>query len=313
MMKTLASSLKFESSDPAKFRLHVLEYGKHHGVAATCEAFQVGRSTYYEWRQAFHTSKGKLVSLVPRSTRPKKTRTMIVDARLSGLIKSVRETYGRVGKDKLKVLVSAYADSLGISGYSAGKIGKIIKRNNYFFDITKQKHKLRVSRSRVRRVGKDICPGYIEMDSVIVWANGIGLRLLTIMDIVTKVAYAKRVKSGAAIHTIEALREFESQYEIPIHTVQTDNGSEFLGDFHEYLEQRKTTHLFTYPRSPRINGAIERFNRTIQEECVERCDWQTNPDKGDASLTRYLNWYNTTRPHTALNYLTPQKYAAQYT
>ncbi len=31
-MKTLSSSLKYESSDPAKFRLHVLEYGKVHGV-----------------------------------------------------------------------------------------------------------------------------------------------------------------------------------------------------------------------------------------------------------------------------------------
>lgn len=312
-MKTLDSSLKFAASDPARFRLHVLEYGKKHGVKAALEAFHLGRSTYYDWRQAFSKTQGKLVSLVPKSTRPIHTRTMQVDARLVTLIKSVREQYGRIGKDKLKVLVAAYADSLDIEGYSAGKIGKIIKRNNYFFDVPKQKHKLQFSRSRVRRVGKDIKPGYIEMDSVIVYGNGIKLRLLTIMDIVTKVAYSERVKSGAAEHTIHALQVFEARYPVPIHTIQTDNGSEFLGDFHEYLEQRKITHLFTYPRSPRVNGAIERFNRTIQEECVERCDWQINPLKGDEQLTHYLNWYNTTRPHAALNYLTPQKYALQYT
>lgn len=312
-MKTLDSSLKFESSDPAKFRLHVLEYGKKHGVRATCEAFQVGRSTYHEWRQAFVRSKGRLVSLVPRSTRPNHTRTMRVDERLVALIKSVREQYGRIGKDKLRVLVSAYADSLGIEGYSAGKIGKIIKRNNYFFDVPKQKHKLRFSRSRVRRVGKDLKPGYLEMDSILVYGNGKGLRLLTIMDIVTKVAYAERVKSGASVHTTQALKAFESKYQLSIHTIQTDNGSEFLGDFHEYLEERRITHLFTYPRSPRVNGAIERFNRTIQEVCVTRCDWQIDPFKGDEQLVHHLNWYNCQRPHAALNYLTPQKYALQYT
>ena len=133
------------------------------------------------------------------------------------------------------------------------------------------------------------------------------------MDIVTKVAYAMRVKSGASIHTITALKAFEAKYHIPIHTIQTDNGSEFLGDFHDYTEQRSITHLFTYHRSPRVNGAIERFNRTIQEESVERCDWQTDPDKGDAQIAKYLSWYNETRPHAALNYLTPQKYALQYT
>lgn len=311
-MKTLDSAFKFNGSDPAKFRLHVLEYGEKFGARAACEAFRVGKSTYYDWRQAFQISKRKLVSLVPRSTRPHHTRTMFVDERLAFLIKSVRMKYGRVGKEKLKILVAAYADSLGIKGYSAGKIGKIIKRNNYFFDVPKQKHKLRFARSRVRRVDKDVKPGYIEMDSVIVYGNGTKLRLLTIMDIVTKVAYARRVKSGASAHTIEALKEFEERYEIPIHTTQTDNGSEFLGDFHEYLEDKGINHLFTYPRSPRVNGAIERFNRTVQEECVERCDWQINPLKGDEALTHYLDWYNTTRPHAALNYLAPLKYAEQY-
>lgn len=266
LMKTLSSSLKFENSDPAKFRLHVLEYAGKYSVRAACEAFQVGRSTYYDWKQAFSKTKGKLASLVPKSTRPTHTRTMCVDDRLVSLIKYIRQQYGRIGKEKLVVLVTAYADSLGIPGYSAGKIGKIIKRNNYFFDVPKQKHKLRFSRSRVRRVGKDIRPGYLEMDSVIMWGNGVCLRLLTIMDIVTKVAYAQRVKSGSAKHTIEALNAFEARYHLSIHTVQTDNGSEFLGDFNEYLERRRINHLFIYPRCPRVNGAIERFNRTIQEE-----------------------------------------------
>lgn len=59
-MKTLRSSFKFASSDPAKFRLHVLEYGKKYGARAACDAFKVGKSTYYDWRQAFAHPPGKV-------------------------------------------------------------------------------------------------------------------------------------------------------------------------------------------------------------------------------------------------------------
>lgn len=227
-MKTLASSLKYEHSDPAKFRLHVLEYGKTHGVKAALEAFHVGRSTYFEWKQAFTTSRGKLVSLVPQSTRPHKTRRMEVDERLLTFIKSVREAYGRVGKTKLKILVAAYAGSLGVSGYGSTKIGKIIKGNHYFFDFKRSKNRAAFSRNRVRRVGKDVKPGYIELDSIVVYAGTTKLRFVTIMDVVTKVAYAERVKSGLSHHTVAVFQRFQSNYAIPIHTVQTDNGSEFL-------------------------------------------------------------------------------------
>lgn len=312
-MKTLTSSLGIEINDPARFRLKVLEFAKEHGVKATLSAYGISRRTYYYWLSSFKQSQGKLISLVPQSTKPKRTRRMEVDERLIDFIKSVREKYGRVGKEKLRVLLDAYAESLGVSSYSPGKIGKIIKRYNYFFDPPKQKHKLRYVRSRVRRVGKDVKPGYVEMDTVIVWANGVKLRLVTIVDIVTKVAHASRITGGYAKNTIQTLEEFSHTYNIPIHTVQTDNGSEFLGDFHHYLETQSIKHLFIYPRCPKVNGVVERFNRTIQEECIERFpEWQIDPEAGDRNLSQYLNWYNSTRPHASLNYLTPLKFAEQY-
>lgn len=306
--------MKYESSDPTKFRLHVLEYGKKHGVAATLEAFHVGRSTYYEWRQAFTQSKGKLVSLVPKSTRPKHTRSMKVDPRLLDLIKSVREQYGRVGKAKLKILVAAYANSLGVSGYGTTKIGKLIKRNNYFFDFTRKKNIQSFSRARVKRVSKDVLPGYIEIDSIVIYAGTTKLRFVTLVDVVTKVAYSERVRSGLSAHTVKVFESFRSKYNLAIHTVQTDNGSEFLKDFHDHLESQSITHLFTYPHSPKVNGVVERFNRTIQEEFIERCEaWWLDPLKGDQKLIEYLSWYNEVRPHASLKYLTPLKYAEQYT
>ncbi len=92
-------------------------------------------------------------------------------------------------------------------------------------------------------------------------------------------------------------------------TVQTDNGSEFLGAFEEYLVREKIEHIFTYPHSPRINGVIERFNRTIQEEFVERCDslWHDRI-KADERLQKYLQWYNEIRPHHSLGLKAPMTF-----
>jgi transposase InsO family protein len=238
---------------------------------------------------------------------------MEVDARLLTLIRSVRETYGRVGKEKLKVLVSAYAQSLGIPGYGSTKIGKIIKRNRYFFAGPKRRKKSRFARLRVRRVGKDVQPGYLEMDSLVVYVGTAKLTFVTLVDVVTKVAYAERVKSQRSEHALSVLLAFTRRYPIKIHTIQTDNGSEFLGAFQRDLETQGITHLFTYPHTPRVNGVVERFNRTIQEEFLERCEaYWYDLLLGDQKLTHYLTWYNETRPHAALKYLSPLKYAEQY-
>ena len=49
-----------------------------------------------------------------------------------------------------------------------------------------------------------------------------------------------------------------------IHTWQTDNGSENLGDFHKYLKKDG----ILYPWCPKINAYIERYHRTVQEEFI---------------------------------------------
>lgn len=304
-MKTLISSLKYESSDPAKFHFHVLEHGAKYGVSAAISAFGVSRRSFYYWKKKLGES-GRLASLVPRSTRPKVTRRMVVDDRLVTFIKELREEYGRVGKYKLKVLLDAYASSLGISSYSPGKIGKIVKRYNYFFEHTKKVRKLRFQRKRVKYAPKVVTPGYLEIDCVHVMVSTQKIIFVTIIDLATKVAYAEAVKTASAKSTVEVLSHFINLHKIKVHTIQTDNGSEFLGDFHNYLESIGVEHLFSYPRSPRINGVIERFNRTFQEEHVERTrEWWYDPEAATQKLTSYLEWYNFVRPHASLNYQTP--------
>jgi len=54
-----------------------------------------------------------------------------------------------------------------------------------------------------------------------------------------------------------------------IRVVQSDNGSEFLGEFEVHLRNLQLKQVFSYPRCPKINGCVERYQRTLQEEFIE--------------------------------------------
>jgi putative transposase len=112
-------------------------------------------------------------------------------------------------------------------------------------------------------------------------------------------------------------------YETGIHVVQTDNGSEFLPEFNEYLNKRNIKHNFIYPRCPRINGFIERSKnllkksadykgvRTLQEEFIDlRLNLLLEDiDEFNRKLMDNLVWYNTERPHESLNNKSAEKSA----
>src|SRR5204863_1286807 len=111
---------------------------------------------------------------------------------------------------------------------------------------------------------------------------------------------------------VDFFKKLVSVYAIPIVTVQTDNGLEFLGEFEDYLKEQAIQHVFIYPRCCKINGTIERFNRTIQEEFIdENLHIFHDPQLFSTKLMEYLLFYNTQRVHKSLGLQTPMGYLQQ--
>jgi transposase InsO family protein len=98
----------------------------------------------------------------------------------------------------------------------------------------------------------------------------------------------------------------------PVQTthLQTDNGSEFQYHFELYLQQNGITHFHTYPRCPKQNAEIERFNRTLSEAFIEqhRNLLAYDIDTFNQKLIDWLLWYNTRRPHWTLGLKPPLQY-----
>ena len=85
----------------------------------------------------------------------------------------------------------------------------------------------------------------------------------------------------------------------------TDNGSQYISkDFQVYLKEVGLQHVKTSPSYPQSNGKIERFHRSLEEECV-RTTSMINLDDGRQQLEQYVNHYNNHRLHSALFYLRP--------
>lgn len=306
-MKLAENCFHFDKSDPAKFRQHVLSHGTVHGYRAAVDAFGISKTTYFRWKKGYEDSGKKLRALVPKNTAPKTTRRMMTDYRLVEFIRDMRQTYGTIGKDKIKPFVDQYAAALGIPSIGKTTIGKLIKRRHMYFDPGVKAKRKRVKRDfRTRRCPTVTQPGYVQMDSIIVYADARKYCFVSILDIFTKYAHVTHVPSLSAKQSLRSFHAFAGGYPYPIHTIQTDNGSEFLGVFNQYLEKSQIKHIFSYPRSPRVNGYIERFNRTVQEECIYRLEelyWE--PEHVQAKLEEYLQWYNFKRPHAALHYQAP--------
>lgn len=88
----------------------------------------------------------------------------------------------------------------------------------------------------------------------------------------------------------------------PVQAVMTDNAFVYTRNhvFGAALEQLNARHIRTPPRTPRWNGKVERFIRTLDEEWAHARIWPTS-NRRNRALASFLRYYNRRRPHTSLN------------
>ena len=129
----LYSLRKFTKNEIAQQRMKIIKFYEKHSEQAAKEAFGADRKVIIRWKQRLDDQDGRLMALVPKSTRPNKTRTPMTDVRIIDWIKKEREAHPRVGKEKLKLDLNEFCQSIGIPSVSASTIGNIIKRNNFFY------------------------------------------------------------------------------------------------------------------------------------------------------------------------------------
>ena len=141
----------------------------------------------------------------------------------------------------------------------------------------------------------------VQIDCVIKFINGIKRYIVSGIDYRTSFAYSFAYTHLSSAISTDFLHKFQAVAPFEIKHIQTDNGGEFMDKFHADLEKQGLIHFFNYPRHPKSNGKIERYNRTIQLECIDPNleDLAYDINKFNQILTDWLIYYNTQRPHYA--------------
>ena len=318
-MTTINTALLFDSNDKAKLKLHVIELLEKTNWKTVKLAFPgISRATAFRWRKRYYDSGKRLSSLLPISTKPHKTRKMHVPSQILGFIKEIRTKYPKLSKYKIKIFLDIFCEENNLKKYSASWIGKVINKYSFFFNkryLVRRKHRKRkVSRVKYCPKQRDIKLGYLQVDGIKVFFENKNYYFLAAVELKSRQSFAKRVSSLSSKNAKAFLLEITNQINYQLHTIQTDNGSEFKGYFDQAIkEMNSTKHLWSYPRSPKTNGYVERFNWTIQDEFINyEIDTATyNLEQFDQKLDEWINYYNTVRPHQSLNYMTPNNYLVQ--
>ena len=312
-MKTVISLNSFNKSQTAQYRLKVIKYYQEFGLKAALSAFPVKRSTLFLWQKKLKDNQGRLSSLIPKSTRPRHVRQMHTHPQVLSCIRQLRKEHYRLGKHKLYPLIKRHCDSLDIPSPAESTIGKIIKRSHFFYSKPiygyhdpSRKRPIKKKRSRVIKAPKPKAGGYLEMDTIETIIAGTRRYTITAIDVRLKLVYAQTFTTKHAKNALIVLKTIAPILPVKIHTIQTDNGSEFEGGFDKYCQERKIKHQWIYPNSPKINGVIERFNRSLQEEWLDIYqDEILDIARINRRIKEYLNFYHHDRIHESLKDQTP--------
>jgi transposase InsO family protein len=309
-------------------RLQILDFFKKYGAEATKEAFGVGRSTVYGWKKRVREGEGRACALAPRSREPYHKRKREVDVRIEDFIKAYRREHPRVGKITVHSVLVGYCQKQGMRCPSESTVGRILQDLRKRGELRDSLPELRMSarsgklflQKKKPRIPKVRRKGYqpqgpgdlVQMDSILVFVEGIKRYLITAIDLKTGFAFAYAYPVLSSQAATDFLERFVQVTPFRIRRLQTDNGSEFEKHFRDAVRKKHLIHFHTYPRHPQSNAPIERFNRTLQEQYLQ---WHLEALQDLPSFNRdlmnYLLWYNTEKPHQAKNKLPPLKFFLQ--
>jgi transposase InsO family protein len=293
-------------------RLRALRvYGDRGDVKLVCQTFGISRATLYRWLKRFDPK--DLSSLREGSRRPRRVRKPLWSRELVRAVKELREEYSRWGKDKLVVLVRG-------QGYEASTstVGRILRHLKQRGELKEPKRRAISAKRKNRRPygvrkPRDYVaekPGdLVQVDTLDVRPfPGVTLKQFTARDVISRWDVIEARRRATATTAKEFIETLEQRMPFKVKALQVDGGSEFYSDFEEECQRRKIRLFVLPPKSPKLNGSVERAQRTHTEEFYEVYEVPWNVTELNPRLQKWERVYNCIRPHQALNYKTPLQF-----
>jgi transposase InsO family protein len=277
-------------------------------VSAACTFYGIPRRTYYYWHSRW-LSEGKALTSLYELPRTPKSHKSDMDAETVSLIVQLRLGLG-YGEAKLAVILKRDYDTT----VSRHAVGNVLRRAE-----------LTVPKPRKRRVQRRLSdriyqPGEVGQLDVKHWKRA--AYQYDIVDCATRIKY-KRLYPGCDPATTVDFLEHATRFFAPAFTfqcIQTDNGMEFVYDQMpqnkpetvappvRWLQAHGITHGRIPPRSPHLNGRIERSHGVDKDRYKKLTTNSHQKAELQAFLIEDCLDYNFYRPHSMLRMQTPVEY-----
>jgi transposase InsO family protein len=295
---------KYALQRQMKWRVEIIRHASEitQNVAKTCRHFGVSRKTFYKWakRYEIHGESGLCdLSRKPRNS-PKETSRDIVSK-----ILYLRQNY-HFGPSR----ISDYLKRYHRIQIAHSTVHKLLQRHN-LSRLPTNRRKYERQKHQWKRYEKQK-PGHrIQVDVKFlerIPSTSKRLYQFTAIDDCTRIRVLKiydRCNQKTAIQFIdEVLRRLPFR----VLVIQTDNGAEFQSHFHWHLQDLDIQHVYIKPRTPRLNGKVERSHRIDDQEFYQLLDKDGITDNihlFNEKLREWEDYYNFHRPHGALDGHTP--------
>lgn len=282
-----------------KHKLRILNHAQLTGnVAKTCRYFGISRQSFYTWRQLYyqHGENG----LINKKPCPENV-SIRVAPEIEEKILYLRQNY-HLGPKRIHMYIQRYHPEMKVSDSG---VYWVLKRNN----LNRLPRNVKRRSLTSRRYQKQIPGHHIQVDVKFLSFNSNDGKKVkrfqyTAIDDATRIRAIQihpKHNQNTAIEFIDYVIE---KFPFRIHTIRTDNGHEFQTKFHWHVEDQGINHVYIKPRTPRLNGKVERSHRTDELEFYQLLSYTDDVDLNQ-KLKIWENYYNFERPHFAHEGKTP--------
>lgn len=202
-------------------------------------------------------------------------------------------------------VLHAHLKMEGIS-VSLSSVARTLRRHH----LTPRKKQAALYKSVYRRPEASSPGTLVQMDTIhIQRRDGSRYYIYTIVDLYSRLAYAEYHTQLRQRHSLRIIQKAQRYFGFPFEMLQTDHGPEFSQGLSYWLSKKQVKLRHSRIRTPNDNAHIERFNRTIQEECF--FGKQPNEKTIKKDIQNYIHFYNNGRLHLSLNLETPTQFVAK--
>jgi transposase InsO family protein len=299
-------------SKAAQKRLLWFDYYLSHNnnASLTCRYFGISRDTFYLWKRRFNPRYLQSLEDDTKNRRPKTLRTMTTPQWIQEKIYSIR----KADVEKSKYEIQAELRDQGIRvGQTA--IQKVINRHE---ELKNMQHKKKIRRHRHRKIARikaavelreKSLGSLIQIDTKYFYVFTRKFYLFTAIDCKSRFGFLYAYQTISSASGRDFLKRVREYFPFPIHAVNTDNGSEYLLNFHKEIAEWGIPHYFTDPHCPKQNGRVERLHQTAEYEYFNYQDGVLECLADINKLCVAFNTkYNYHRYHQALGYQKPGEY-----